>query len=162
MRAVSALLLVAILMLSGCAARRVAVSDPAKLSHLNSQLEGKRAAISLRDGRTSEVLDVELGTEESSWTNLWSGERVSVPAEDVRSVRARATQGRGLLKLAAYTGAVWYGIAQHMPLAIGVLAIGPPLWILFGPPTTFSDINLYELNYAAPSVPDDIPGSAGD
>jgi hypothetical protein len=150
----------AALILSGCSARWFSVTDPGDLGRLNSQLEGKRATITLRDGRVSEVVDIELGTEESSWVNLWSGERVSVPAEDVSSVRARAP-GRGFMKLLLHSGAAWYAIAQEMPLTVAVLTFGPPLWILTGPPTAFSDVNVYELEYVTPSIPDDTPGSAG-
>jgi hypothetical protein len=162
MRVLLALALGAALTLWGCGARRVAVSDPAELSHLNSGLEGKRATVSLRGGCTTEALDVQLGTEESSWTNLWSGERVSVPAEHVRSVRTRTSPGRGFLKLVAYTGTIWYAIAQQVPLAVGVAAIGPPLWILLGPPTTFGDVNVYELKYAAQSDREDTRNPVGD
>jgi len=157
---ISVLLAVAsLLVLAGCSARHIPLSDPDSLQSANATLSGAEVEMRLSDGRTSVVTDVQFGEDEVSWTNLWSGERVSVPPDDVIDVRLKRP-GRGFFKLVLYGSATVPIFRAALPVAHAAVLLGIPIWILVGPPTFIGDADVFEVEYSSSDPPDDEPGGA--
>jgi hypothetical protein len=129
------------------------------LESANATLSGAEVEMRLSDGRTSVVTDVQFGEDEVTWTNLWSGERVSVPPEDVSEVKLKRP-GRGLFKLVLYASAIVPITQMALPVAHAALFFGVPVWILVGPPTFIGDADVFEVEYGSCDPTDDESGGA--
>ena len=85
-----AILLVALVLGSGCASSRLPDERPQTLRQVNEQLEERWARIRQTDGRLIEsVEDVEVGTDTTTFYHRMEEEQMTIPTRLVRVVQVR-------------------------------------------------------------------------
>lgn len=157
-----ALLLALALLAYGCGPKHIAPSDPQSLDAVNAKLGNQEATIFMRDGRESVVLDIRIGSDETSWLVPRGWERHSAPTEDVWRIIVQQP-ARGHIKKLLYVGAGVLAIMGEIPWYGAALFFVPPLWVIIGPPTMFNDRDVYEIELAQPESArsEDVSETAG-
>ncbi|MBL7077612.1 MAG: hypothetical protein ISS31_09075 [Kiritimatiellae bacterium] len=139
------------------------MSDPAELEELGEEIGGGHATVTLRNGVSLRVRDIEFGADTCSWFDVEGAERRSVPTAMLGSVRTRSHLlggGRGFL-VGAAAGLLFAGVSYSSsePYSdIGFIVL-PPLTGIIGflaGLLTGADGPLYEIDLQG-----DVPDTSG-
>ena len=144
MRSRLALFAVAVVLVAGCAPKRIPVSELSGLKELEQRIGGKTGRVVLMSGTILHAKNIHVYADSVSWTSGWIGEgwtdeRASALRADVKAIKIRR-MARGALKGLGYGAGCGLALAGPMyvmssdPYRGGFFLVLPVLGALIGIP----------------------------